>query len=68
MKICYWSIAWGEYSYILQSLLKSYNDVGLKDDFHVYSDKKLKYCINHELNQSIDLDKLQFFKFNYFFL
>jgi hypothetical protein len=65
MKICYWSIAWGEYSYILQSLLKSYNDVGLKNDFHVYSDKKLKYCINHELNKSIELDKLQFFKFNY---
>jgi len=65
MKICYWSIAWGEYSYILQSLLKSYQDVGIKEDFHIYCDTNLKYAINHNLNTNIELDRLQFFKFNY---
>ena len=65
MKICYWSIAWGNYSYILQSLLKSFKDVGMKDDFHAFSDKKLKYCFHHDLNNQIELDRLQFFKFNY---
>jgi len=65
MRICYWSIAWGQYSYILQSLLKSYKDVGLENDFHVFSDQKLKFAINHNLDSSIELDRLQFFKFSY---
>lgn len=65
MKICYWSIAWGQYSYILQSLVKSYKDVGLKYDFHVFSDQNLKFAINHPLDSKIELDRLQFFKFFY---
>lgn len=65
MKVCYWSIAWGQYSYILQSLLKSYKDVGLTNDFHVFSDKELKFAINHKLDPCIALDRLQFFKFFY---
>jgi hypothetical protein len=65
MKICYWSIAWGQYSYILQSLLKSFKDVGITEDFHIFSDKKLKYAHNHQLIPTIQLDQLQFFKFHY---
>lgn len=65
MKICYWSIAWGQYSYILQSLLKSFQDVGMVEDFHIFSDKELKYAKNHELIPTIQLDQLQFFKFHY---
>jgi len=65
MKICYWSIAWGSYNYILQTLLKSFKDVGMKEDFHIFSDMKLKYAHNHDLIASIELDKLQFFKFHY---
>jgi hypothetical protein len=65
MKVCYWSVAWGRYSYILQSLLKSFNDVGMTDDFHVFSDIKLKYAQNHDLINSIELDRLWFFKFYY---
>lgn len=65
MRICYWSIAWGDYSYILQSLVKSFKDVGMKEDFHVFSDRELKYCIHHNISKEIQLDRLQFFKFNY---
>jgi hypothetical protein len=65
MKVCYWSIAWGQYSYILQSLLKSFKEVGMTEDFHIFCDKKLKYAENHELISTIQLDQLQFFKFHY---
>jgi hypothetical protein len=65
MKICYWSISWGQYSYILQSLLKSFKDVGMQEDFHVFSDIKLKYAENHNLIPTLKLDRLQFFKFHY---
>ena len=65
MKICYWSIAWGQYSYILKALLKSFKDVGMENDFHVFCDKELKYAKNHKLISSIQLDNLQFFKFHY---
>lgn len=65
MRICYWSIAWGNYSYILQSLVESYKNAGMTEDFHVFSDKNLKFAINHQLDQSIELDRLQFFKFFY---
>jgi len=65
MKVCYWSISWGQYSYILQSLLKSFKDVGMTEDFHVFSDKELKYVYNHKLIPTIELDQLQFFKFHY---
>lgn len=65
MKICYWSISWGSYSYMLQSLVNSFKRVGQEEDFHVFSDKKLKLAINHELNPNIILDNLQFFKFYY---
>jgi len=65
MKICYWSIAWGQYSYILQSLLKSFKDVGMTEDFHIFSDRELKYAKNHNLIDTIQLDQLQFFKFHY---
>lgn len=66
MRICYWSIAWGQYSYILQSLVKSYNDIGLNpENFHVFCDQNLKFCVNHGLDPKIELDKLQFFKFFY---
>ena len=65
MRVCYWSISWGQYSYILQSLLKSFKDVGMTEDFHIFSDKELKYVHNHKLIPTIGLDQLQFFKFHY---
>lgn len=65
MKICYWSIAWGEYSYMLQALVKSFRGVGMKEDFVVYSDTNIKYAKSFPLDKTIELDSLQFFKFEY---
>lgn len=64
-KICYWSISWGDYDYMVQSLVNSFQNVGMKEDFITFTEKPVKNCINYRLDQSIELDKLQFFKFEY---
>lgn len=65
MKICYWSIAWGDYAYMVQALVSSFRQVGFKEDFVVFCDKKIKGATNFEIDKSIELDQLQFFKFEY---
>jgi len=64
-KFCYWSISWGDYDHICQSLVDSAIGVGIEEDFIVFSEKPIKNCINHRLDDSIELDRLQFFKFEY---
>jgi len=64
-KICYWSISWGDYDYMCQSLVKSFKDVGMTEDFITFTEKPIKDCINYRLDPSINLDQLQFFKFEY---
>lgn len=64
-KYCYWSIAWGEYSYMLQSLVNSAREVGIEEDFITFSDIPISNSINYELDKNIELDQLQFFKFEY---
>jgi hypothetical protein len=64
-KICYWSISWGDYDYMVQSLVNSFKDVGMEEDFITFTEKPVKNCINYRLDPSINLDKLQFFKFEY---
>lgn len=64
-KICYWSISWGDYDYMCQSLVNSAIKVGIKDDFVTFTEKPIENCINYRLDQSIELDQLQFFKFEY---
>jgi hypothetical protein len=64
-KICYWSISWGDYDYMCQSLVTSFKNVGMKDDFITFTEKPIKNCINYSLDTSINLDPLQFFKFEY---
>lgn len=66
MKICYWSIAWGEYRYMLQALVDSFHNVGLTDDFHVWTDGFLKGAASVQLiDPKTNLDQLQFFKFDF---
>ena len=62
-KICYWSISWGDYDYMVQSLVNSFQNVGMKEDFITYTEKPINNCINYRLDTSINLDQLQFFKF-----
>jgi len=64
-KICYWSISWGEYDYMVQSLVASFQNVGMKDDFITFTEKPVKNCINYRLDKTIKNDQLQFFKFEY---
>jgi hypothetical protein len=64
-KICYWSISWGDYDYMCQSLVSSFKEVGMSEDFITFTEKPIKNCINYRLDNSIENDKLQFFKFEY---
>lgn len=65
MNICYWSIAWGNYRYMLQALVDSYKRAGLPYDFHIYTDGPFKDAFAHQLDPAIKLDSRQFFKFHY---
>ena len=66
MKICYWSIAWGEYRYMLQALVNSFREVGMTDDFHVWVDGPFKHATStNKPVEDIKFDQLQFFKFHY---
>jgi hypothetical protein len=64
-KICYWSISWGDYDYMLQSLVASFKEVGMSEDFITFTEKPIKNCINYRLDSDIENDRLQFFKFEY---
>jgi hypothetical protein len=64
-KICYWSISWGDYDYMLQSLATSFKEVGMKEDFITFTEKPIKNSINYRLDKTIENDQLQFFKFEY---
>lgn len=64
-KICYWTISWGDYDYISQSMINSAREVGIEEDFYAFTEKPINNCFNFRLNQNINLDKLQFFKFEY---
>ncbi len=40
-EICYWSVGDGNYAPILQSLVNSFHDVGMTDDFYAISDRQI---------------------------
>ena len=65
MKTLIWSVAWGDYSYMLQSLVKSIRDVGIDHDILVYSDKPIVGCKRLEMMKDIELDQTQYWKFEY---
>ena len=58
-KICYWSISWGDYDYMVQSLVNSFKQVGMTEDFITFTEKPVKNCINHRLDSNIENDRLQ---------
>ena len=64
-KFCYWTISWGDYDYITQSLVNSAQEVGIEEDFYAFTEKEINNCINFRLNPNIHNDQLQFFKFKY---
>lgn len=63
-KLCYWSVADGEWSYMLKTLLESYRGVGMEEDFHVFSDQEIPGATTHLID---DFDK-SFYHFKLHFL
>ena len=65
MKTLIWSVAWGDYRYMLQSLVKSMNSVGIEHDILVYCDEALSGCKNKQMIKDIQMDSTQYWKFEY---
>jgi len=65
MKTLIWSVAWGDYRYMLQSLVCSIRDVGINDDILVFTDELIKLCKRQPLINNIELDFKQYWKFHY---
>lgn len=60
-KICFWSIGDGECAFMLQTLVNSFRQVGITEDFHVFSDREIHGATTHLVNS---FDKRGFlFKF-----
>jgi hypothetical protein len=60
-----WSVAWGDYSYMLQSLVTSLRRTGYAGKIVVFCDRQIKDAECHPIDPVIDLDQLQFWKFEY---
>ena len=65
MKTLIWSVAWGDYRYMLQSLMDSISSVGIKHDMLTFSDEPLSGVISCETDKSIEMDFKQYWKFHY---
>ena len=65
MKTLIWSVAWGDYRYMMQSLMNSIRDVGIEHDLLTFSDEPLTNVISCELDKTIEMDFKQYWKFNY---
>ena len=65
MKTLIWSVAWGDYRYMLQSLVYSMRNCGINHDILVYCDEPLHGCISKRMDPSIHLDQTQYWKFDY---
>jgi len=65
MKTLIWSVAWGDYKYMLQSLTNSIRTSGIDYDVLTFSDEPLVDTFSCELDKNIDLDFKQYWKFHY---
>lgn len=60
---CYWSVADGEHADMMKSAINSARNVGVREDFHVWSDKEIDGAINHDCGK---FDKQHYlFKFRF---
>lgn len=65
MKTLIWSVAWGEYRYMMQSLMDSVRSVGIEHDILTFSDEPLSGVASCEIDKSIEMDFKQYWKFHY---
>lgn len=63
-RVCYWSVGDGECALIMQTLVDSFRHIGMKDDFHVFSDRMIDGATTHLVKP---FDKRGFF-FKFAFL
>lgn len=62
-KYCYWSVADGKHAEMMKSVIRSARNVGVKEDFHIWSDTNIDGAINHECG---NFDKSHYlFKFKF---
>lgn len=60
-----WSVAWGDYRYMLQALTDSIRRSGVQHDILTFSDEPLDGVVSCEMDKSIDMDFKQYWKFHY---
>lgn len=65
MKTLIWSVAWGEYRYMMQTLMDSIRSVGITHDILTFSDEPLSGVISCEMDKAINMDFKQYWKFRY---
>jgi hypothetical protein len=62
---CFWSVADGNHSYMVEACIKSARAVGVNADFHIYSDREIEGAKTHivkNFDKSHYLFKFQFLK------
>lgn len=48
MKFCYWTVADGKHAKMMETCIQSARNVGVEEDFHVWSDKEIPGAIMHK--------------------
>lgn len=65
MKTLIWSVAWGEYRYMMQSMMNSIKASGSECDLMVFCDEPLSEVLSLEMDLKIEMDFKQYWKFRY---
>ncbi len=47
-KVCYWSVGTGDYAYMLANMVHSFRSVGMKEDFHAFTDQPIPDVYQHD--------------------
>ena len=65
MKTLIWSVAWGDYRYMMQNLMESIRSSGVEHDMLTFSDEPLHGVVSCDKDPSIQMDFKQYWKFKY---
>ena len=73
---CYWSVVDGDYSLMARALVKSARRSGVKDDFHIWTDRRVPGAYSHSAGQfkkggclfklNFMLNQIRKFKYDYY--
>lgn len=65
MKTLIWSVAWGDYRYMMQALMRSIRSCGVEHDLLTFSDEPLDGVMSLPMDTKINMDFKQYWKFHY---